>query len=396
MPHLILTLFAALTALCLSAQNPDKIWLFRFDLGHAKLPFHALVGTDRFTLVNGPERLKAHSIIRKADSLFVELDVFGTFLFLKEEKNHITGEFFDPTRAGNYRIKLMAEDGTKPRFSAASAPTFDANGTWALRFSPGTKNETVGLAEWHTEAGRVLGTIRTPTGDHRFLEGAISGDSLYLSAFDGSHLFLYQAKLQGDTLLGIFSSGNHFSEPFAAWKNPSAQLPMADTLTRLRPGETRIKFNLTDIDGLPLALSDARFKNKVVVVQLMGSWCPNCMDESRVLTDLYHRKNTAGLEVVAIGFERGDTLAGSSTLRRLRDRLALPYPVAYGGTNSKASASAIFPGLTPILAFPTTMIIDRKGNVRHIYTGFDGPATGARHIELKKSLEQVINRLLSE
>lgn len=360
------------------------------------MPFHATVGNDQFTVINGPERLAAHKVVHNADSLIVELDVFGTFLYMRVDGDRIIGEFFDPTRTGNYRVKLAGERGLSARFTTTSPMQFLADGRWAMRFSPSTKNETSGVAELHTEVGRLLGTIRTPTGDHRFLEGAISGDSLYLSAFDGSHLFLYQAQLRNDTLRGIFRSGNHYSEPFMAWRHNLAVLPAADTLTQLRKGEIGINFNLTDIDSQRLSLTDARFKNKVVVVQLMGSWCPNCMDESRMLTDLYHRKNAAGLEVVAIGFERGDTLAGMAALKRVSDRLGLPYPVAYGGNNSKATATALFPGLTPILAFPTTLILDRNGTVRHIHTGFDGPATGLRHTRLKNEIEQKIDALLGE
>jgi hypothetical protein len=54
------------------------------------------------------------------------------------------------------------------------------------------------------------------------------------------------------------------------------------------------------------------------------------------------------------------------------------------------------PMLNNFLAFPTTIIIDRKGNVRRIHTGFSGPATGVHFTEFKKEFELFIDTLLNE
>jgi len=54
------------------------------------------------------------------------------------------------------------------------------------------------------------------------------------------------------------------------------------------------------------------------------------------------------------------------------------------------------PALNGIAAFPTTLFIDRKGNVRKVHTGFSGPATGKFYDEFKKEFNRLIDQLVSE
>jgi len=42
------------------------------------------------------------------------------------------------------------------------------------------------------------------------------------------------------------------------------------------------------------------------------------------------------------------------------------------------------------------LIIDKKGKVRKIHTGFNGPATGDKYTEFKQEFEGFVSELLSE
>ena len=71
-----------------------------------------------------------------------------------------------------------------------------------------------------TPDGRVTGTFLTETGDYRYLEGVVDGDSLKLSCFDGSHAFLFHAALDQDSFRGRFWSGTHWDRALGRVPEP--------------------------------------------------------------------------------------------------------------------------------------------------------------------------------
>ena len=52
--------------------------------------------------------------------------------------------------------------------------------------------------------------------------------------------------------------------------------------------------------------------------------------------------------------------------------------------------------LNKIISYPTTIFIDKKGNVRKIYTGFSGPATGEAYTDFVKETTEFVEMLLRE
>ncbi len=80
----------------------------------------------------------------------------------------------------------------------------------------------------------VKGTFRTKTGDYRYLDGVVDGDTLKLSTFDGTHVFMFKAQVTDSTFQGYFYSGNHSVEKFIAKRNDAFELPDANTLTFLK------------------------------------------------------------------------------------------------------------------------------------------------------------------
>jgi thiol-disulfide isomerase/thioredoxin len=174
-------------------------------------------------------------------------------------------------------------------------------------------------------------------------------------------------------------------------------LPNPETLTFLNPGYKRLAFSFKDIEGNVVSLSDKRFRNKVVIVQLMGSWCPNCMDETSYLVDVYKKYHAEGLEVIALAFEReSDELNAIRNLSRWRTHFSIPYTILLAGSSSKDEASEKLPMLNRVLSFPTTIIIDRKMKVRRIYTGFSGPGTGEYYTDFTNRMDLLLVDLLGE
>lgn len=83
-------------------------------------------------------------------------------------------------------------------------------------------------------------------------------------------------------------------------------------------------------------------------------------------------------------------------MSNLKNRLGIPYEILFAGKSGVASASKALPAINGIEAFPTTIFIDKKGAVRKVHTGFNGPATGKFYDEFKVEFNQLVDSLLAE
>jgi thiol-disulfide isomerase/thioredoxin len=200
-------------------------------------------------------------------------------------------------------------------------------------------------------------------------------------------------------MTGMFYSGNHWEESFTAKRNDNYELPSANELTFLNEGYDALAFTFPDADGNQVSLNDDQFKNKVVVVQIMGTWCPNCLDESRYYSEFYNNNAEKDIEFVALAFEYAKTEAKAfKSIKRLKDDIGIQYPIllAQYGTSSKSKAQEKLPMLNHVLSYPTSIFIDKKGKVRKIHTGFNGPATGEKFVEFKTEFTEFLGELLEE
>ena len=200
-------------------------------------------------------------------------------------------------------------------------------------------------------------------------------------------------------LNGTFYSDNHFKEPFVAFRNADYELPSSDSLTFIKEGYEKLEFSFPDSEGELISLNDDQFKGKVIIVQIMGTWCPNCLDETKFLVDYLKNNEYGDLEVIGLAFEYAKTQASAfKSIQRLKDRIGMEYPIllAQFGTSDKGEAQEKLPMLNHVLSYPTTIFLDKKGKVRRIHTGFNGPATGDAYVEFKEDFDRFLKGLLAE
>jgi thiol-disulfide isomerase/thioredoxin len=115
----------------------------------------------------------------------------------------------------------------------------------------------------------------------------------------------------------------------------------------------------------------------VVVVQIMGSWCPNCMDETNFLAPWYDKNKSRGVEDRgAVVREKCRPWKPRAEAGRMKKRMNVGYDVLLAGFHTTDSVAASLPMIEKVLAFPTTIFIDKQGKVRRIHTGFSGPGHG--------------------
>ena len=231
----------------------------------------------------------------------------------------------------------------------------------------------------------------TETGDYRFLEGIVDDRHLWLSCFDGAHAFLFKSNIEGDSLNGFFKSGNHYETLWTASRQDSFELTDPLDLTSVNQEEA-FSFEITQKDGSTASLSDLIEKGRPALVQIMGTWCPNCKDET-VFLKSYLDDHSDALQVVSVAFERGESHEdGYKSIDRYVDRMEVPYPVYYGGPASKSKASEVFHQLSGITSFPTTVFLDKEGRVYKVHTGFNGPAT-SKYNEFKEMFYLTVEEL---
>lgn len=354
--------------------------------------------------LNGNERLLMDPATVQGDSIRIPMALFESELVAKIDGNKLRGEWRRRrTAQQTVTLPVEAQLGLNYRFAPeGKAPTTNLTGNWATDFDSksGRVDTTDAVGVFKQTGNRLTGTFLTPTGDYRYLEGNVFGDSLFLSCFDGgSHLYLFKAKHDPatKTLTGGFWSGASGYESWVAKFDADAKLPDPATLTYLKPGVKTLNVSFPEPNGKAVSLTDPRFKNKVTVVQILGSWCPNCMDETNFLNPWYKRNKGRGVEVLGLAFERSPDMAVSGPkIERMKERFKIDYPVVLAGTNDKAQASKALPDLNAVVAFPTTIFVDKKGQVRHIHTGFSGPGTGKYYDQYVEEFNRLVDKLLAE
>ena len=362
--------------------------------------------------LNGEERLRCEEISSAGDSTTIRLHAFDAALVVRADGDgKLKGTWVKYDAKDPYRVPLTATAGVQELFPAAQSADKPGSfgGTWRTTFQDGDDSYPA-TGVFTQQGNRLTGTFLTTTGDYRYLSGQVSGQQLRLSTFDGSHAFLFTAQngpkepiditkhYAPNTLFGDFYSGKSGHETWTAVPDPNAKLPDADTLTYLKKGESRLNFMFPSVfEGGAISPTDPKYRGKVVVLQVLGSWCPNCMDETNFLAPWYEKNKARGVEIIGLGYERSpDYKVSSAKLRNMRERFKIGYDVAFAGVSNKDSVAKSMPQLAKFLAFPTTIFLDKKGNVRKIHTGFAGPGTGKYYEEEVAGFNREIDKLLKE
>jgi thiol-disulfide isomerase/thioredoxin len=277
-----------------------------------------------------------------------------------------------------------------------SSEKFD--GTWETVFTDNSGKETDAVGVFKKEDSLLIGTFLTKTGDYRFLDGYTVKDTMYLFTFDGNHIYRFRAFMENDSLMkGEYWSGKTGYKTFVSRKNDTVKLPDPNSLTYLKEGYDGIDFSFPDLDGNLTSLNSEKYKDKIVIIQILGTWCPNCMDETRFLAEWYKKNSSRGVEIIGLAYEvKPDFDYAKNRVLTMKEKMDVPYDFLIAGTSTTESASASLPMLSKVISFPTSIIIDKKGKVRRIHTGFNGPATGVFYEEFIENFNEFMNELINE
>ena len=408
----ILSLLFAVAVVAFSYPKnslPNTTWkalLHRTDGNNIPFTFETKdsAGKKIIYFHNAEERLLADSITITGDSIFVQMPFFDSRIEAKiMADGSLNGNWIKRLENESKAIPFSAIPNQSNRFNTSNTkPPYTITGRWAVQFvNTNGHDTTLSVGEFTQDGNRLTGSFLNPTGDYRFLEGVVEGDSLKLSCFDGGHAFLFTAKIMDDKNItgGYYYSGATHFEKWSAKKDSKAMLADEYGLTKIKSGKQKFNFSFRSIDGSMVSINDNRFKNKVVLLQIMGSWCPNCMDETRFLSTWYNQQKKKEVEIMALAYERSTNFErAQKNIGAFKKRFDVQYPMLVSGVtlNDSLRTEKTLPQLEKINAFPTLIFIDKKGTIRKIHSGFTGPGTGEHYQNFKDDFDKIIAGLIKE
>ncbi|MCE6988949.1 peroxiredoxin [Dyadobacter sp. CY323] len=350
--------------------------------------------------LNGEEKLELDTAYFENDSLVIPMQLFDAKIVAKAEESHLKGIYYrlaNGVISGALPFEAKFGDSYKFFKPGEAKSSKNVSGKWATYFIDDKGDSTQAVGNLAQQGTDVSGSFLTTTGDYRFLTGSVNGDSLYLSTFDGSNAKLFKAAIQDGILKGSMWSGVKAYKTWEAKLDPNAKLPDAAKLTFLKPGFETVDFKFADSKGKVWTLKDPRFAGKPVVIQIMGSWCPNCMDETNFMSPWYKKNKDRGVEFIGLSFERSDDPKVSNPkIERMISRFDIDYPIVLAGTNTDEATAKALPMLNKVMSYPTTIFIDKKGKVREIHTGFSGPGTGKYYDEFVVGFNSLMDKMIAE
>ena len=395
----VLALAVALTG----ARDPSPAgeWRAALDIAAGALRFGVKLERQgsRWSgeLCNGTECQPFSAVRLAGDSLVLEMADYAAAITARLAGDSLTGVYRNVGNRGPRVIPFRASRGRWEASRGSERITGRWDATWIGDF--GTSPRVIELR--NDEAG-LGGTIISNTGDYGHFAGQARGDSFAIAHFDGSYVYMLTGALHGgeggpDTLRGLFHAGLRTQTPWIAVRSTGA--PHLKALTENTEADTTgpFRFAFPDLDGRMVTERDPRFKNKVVMVDVFGTWCPTCHEAAPELVKLYRRYRGRGLEIVGLAYEvSGDTAVDRRQVRRYREKFGIPFTLLLAGVNDTEAAAATLPQLRGFTSFPTTIFLGRDGKVRRIHAGFYGPATGAQHAKLVRDWEKEVEGLLDE
>ena len=384
-------------ALMLSCTKKSGPITYRVTLeidGSLKLPFllRADTAKDNYSIINGDEEIEGLLISRVDDSIDLEHPVFNASLRFAQGDT-LKGYWYNREK-GNYRMPFTAVKSSS-RFVQKPNSQLELPQKWKVVFEEGP-DQYPAVGVFNSNQGSVTGTFLTETGDYRYLDGIITDTTLLLSTFDMSHAFLFKATISANQMSGQFYSGKHYSCNWTGYADDNALLTPAQELVDKLPS-VELDFQIVSLNGEPISLSDSRYRNQAVIVQLFGSWCPNCYDESLYLKEIYPQLLEDSIHLLGVGFEKSaDSSLALAKIQKFQKGLAIPYALAYGGVANKDTAQKVFPFLNKVVAFPTLLFFNPQHELIAIHSGFSGPGTGNYYLQTKDEIDSLIASLKEE
>ena len=376
--------------------SPAGTWRAALDLAGGPLRFSLEIRPSRGgltgALCNAGECESPFAIRTNGDSLVFDIADYAATIAVRFTGDSMTGMYRNVGSRGPRAIPFRAARGRWP----VERPPRRLLGQWdATLTTDGRTSPRIFM--FRTTPRGLEGAVVSNTGDYGKFWGRAHADSFSMSRFDGTFVYMVTGRLDGDTLRGTFHAGLRTQTPFVAVRSTGRPHLQEPTTVTSADTSAPFRFAFPALDGGLVTHEDQRFRNKVVLIDVFGTWCSTCHETAPIFSRFYRDYRARGFEVVGFAYEvTGDTATDAVLVRRYRDKLRIPFPLLLAGINEVTAASRTLPQLTNFTSFPTMIFLGRDGRVRRVHAGFYGSATGAMHTAQVAELRAFIEQLLAE
>jgi thiol-disulfide isomerase/thioredoxin len=381
------------------AQSLAGLWDASITFNGQDIPFRFQIAGDgsniRGWFFNGDQKEVSSGGSYQNGSLVLNFDSYAAKLEARLQNGTLVGQY-GPMLKKTYPV--MAHRHIAEPASSASAPSI--NGLWEVGVDSSKGEKAWRLIVQQKSASNVEAAILRVDGDTGALTGGYKDGEFVLSHFSGGRPSLLLITPQRDGTLAINMTDLHGKSMLKATRPDVARaegLPKPtdpDHHTSVKNSSEPFRFSFPDLNGKIVSNTDARFQGKVVLVNVTGSWCPNCHDEAPFLAELYRKYRNQGLEVVALSFEEDDQLKNPTRLRAFIKEYGIGYTVLLGGMPDDRDARLTQP--VNLNSWPTTFFLGRDGRVRFVHAGFPGPASGDLYRQTAHEFYSQVESLLAE
>jgi thiol-disulfide isomerase/thioredoxin len=382
------------------AQSIDGLWDATVTVNSVPIPFRIELsskGTEATSyFFNGDEKVNPSTEGSFRDGfLDLKFASYATELKATFNEGMLTGSF----GGGSGSSYLFQAKRHSPSLMAAannSTPVID--GRWEIQVK-----SPKGESAWHffvkQSGANVSAAILRVDGDTGTLSGNYRDGKFVLSHFTGERPFYLEVTPLADGTMQLALSNYHETQTLIAMRPEGARskglAPPDDPTqhTKLKDPNEPLHFSFPDLQGRTISDRDVRFRGKVILVNITGSWCPNCHDEAPFLEALYQKYHNQGLEIVALDFEPAEQLTDLSRLRAFIQRYGIEYTYLVAGEPSQLNEK--LPQAENLNAWPTTFFVGRDGLVHDVHTGFTSRASGSFDSDLKDQIDSDVAHLIS-
>ena len=328
------------------------------------------------SFVDGPQRTTSTSGELSGQDITLHFAHYAVTFHGQIVGDQLNGNYSADNGRFSYPVTLRPASKEAAVRTAANAPNI--GGTWIIP-TESPKGEHAWRLVIRQNGVDVSATILRVDGDTGTLHGSYQDGRFIVSHFQEVRPAMLEITPERDNTLTLKFFSTHVSAPpgtaFVLWHavrpGQVASTPQPDDFaahTVVRDPRQPFPFSGKDLDGKLVTNLDPRFRGKVVLVNITGSWCPNCHDEAPFLAELYSKYHAQGLEIVALDFEEPEQITNLTRLHAFIQRYKLDYTFLIAGIPAELNQK--LPQVENLNAWPTTFFLNRQGLVRRVETGF--------------------------
>ncbi len=405
-----------------SAQNLKGRWAANTEQGGSQIPFRLDIAGEGDkaigTLYNGEDKEYTTSASIKDGKVELNFDHYLVSIIAEVKDGELDGRI--ESRRGGPAAEEGATNAPSATPNAAPArrgvtpfhakryvaPTAaevknvpNIDGVWEVaRETP--KGEKAWRVVVQQKGADITTTLLRVDGDTGALTGSWQDDKFVASHFDGARPGLVTLTPQKDGSLGVLlNTGNRNGEliayrPEVARAKGLPEPANYQTHTTPRDPNEIFTYSFPDTKGNVVSNEDPKYKGKVVLAIVTGTWCPNCHDEAQYLVELYKKYHDQGLEIVALDFEEPTEISSLKRVNAFVKQYKVPYTYLIAGQPSEMWDKV--PQLVNLNTWPATVFVGKDGKVKATHAGFAAPASGIFNKLLREEFTSNIERLLKE